>query len=368
MNAKTFLPFLILATMALAATAQPPPPFDMPHRILRVNCGQQSIQKAIDTSNRFFGPVEIVVAPGICDENIVIARDDIWIHGESPGSTVLHNPHYEPFVGIRLVGAKRIFISGLTVDKWHTALAAESGSSFVAHGVEFRDATGAGVEIRDGSTGQIDEAMIRFNGGSGVQVDQASFVALNNVEVNNNKFKGVYANGGDVTIQSSDINDNDSDGVFGWRGSAIKIQNTDLERNGSGVILWNNATVSLWQALVRNNLNVGVSLFNGSVADIDMSSIVDNGGDGVSATGGSVAMVLGDFGTTVIGRNDGHGVALTDTSFLEGGGIGMIIFNNGGWGVICEPAPAVAMVPPDSIKPHLVYGNLAGQISCPGFP
>ncbi len=67
--------------------------------------------------------------------------------------------------------------------------------------------------------------------------------------------------------------------------------------------------------------------------------------------------------STTIESNDGFGLWLTGGSEADLSSP-TALTGNGGWGVFCQPAPAVAMV---HVGPGLsdVSGNTAGGVSCP---
>jgi hypothetical protein len=75
---------------------------------------------------------------------------------------------------------------------------------------------------------------------------------------------------------------------------------------------------------------------------------------------GASSVALGD---AVIRENSPHGLHLMDTSVAAFNG-GNEITGNSGYGILCDPAPAVAQA---FGNPGTVSGNSAGEISCPGL-
>jgi hypothetical protein len=118
-------------------------------------------------------------------------------------------------------------------------------------------------------------------------------------------------------------------------------------------------------AKVAGNFGGGVLGSNGSSIGIVNGAIVDvNIGAGVLLQGGSTLFVQNQV---VISGNTGDGITILDTGVATFGdpNQGKVqIINNGGFGVTCELAPAVAQT--TGLSFHTVTGNTLGGTNCPG--
>jgi hypothetical protein len=87
--------------------------------------------------------------------------------------------------------------------------------------------------------------------------------------------------------------------------------------------------------------------------------IEGNHGDGIFVGSGSTPALQDS--TSTVRQNDGNGVSVLDTSVVTGGDA--TIADNGGWGISCAPAPAVAMIAGPAN--FAFSGNAAGDTNCP---
>jgi len=128
--------------------------------------------------------------------------------------------------------------------------------------------------------------------------------------------------------------------------------------------------VSIGHSRIAGHTGHGVEASAGTV-DLADTTIENNGWSGVVAAAGSQIMMTGN---TFIRDNDQHGILLMDTSVLGGSpSDGTRISSNQLYGVLCEPAPAIAQIhsrysgPGYILSEVHVNGNALGQISCPGI-
>lgn len=146
-----------------------------------------------------------------------------------------------------------------------------------------------------------------------------------------------------------------------WGGGHVEIvgSNTRIE---DGVVAWS-ATATIRQgAQVKNSQGNGVTATYGGALHLEGNPIVENNqGQGIYLTGGSVASIS----DSVIQNNGDNGILITDTSVALFKGTSQII-SNGGNGILCHTAPAVAQI---TGNPGTVSGNTRGpQIDCPQNP
>ena len=329
-------------------------------------------------------PVSIDVT-GTCHEQVTIDRDWVTLNAASNGAGI--SDADQPLV---IHGARGVQLFGLTISGGG-GFDAEAGATFVADHLHVTGASGVGVFVGDGASGQVNNSTIdhnqtgvaMWNTGGGLSIWDSTIadntgrgvnaksghitlgdtiVTRNGTEPNN---EGVVTeNSGSIDIDGGEVSHNASTGVAAYDASVIAVYDgTVIEDNGSGVGAQNGGTVSLFDAVVRNNAAEGVYGYDAGRIKIVIATIEGNGTNGpaagVSLSGGSMAE-LGS--TTTITSNSGSGVTLGDTSVARIDP-DTTISDNGGWGVFCESAPAVAMI---RVGPGLnnVSGNAAGAVGC----
>lgn len=98
---------------------------------------------------------------------------------------------------------------------------------------------------------------------------------------------------------------------------------------------------------------------------MEKGAIVENNdGNGVTVSSGG-SLSIGDG--SIIQGNSNHGIHLRNVSVAELGPPDKAapqIVNNGGFGIFCDPAPAVAQVAGGIAT---ITGNTAGAENCPGI-
>jgi len=99
-------------------------------------------------------------------------------------------------------------------------------------------------------------------------------------------------------------------------------------------------------------------MFFNSTLSVGQGSVLERNHFGINAVGGSTVSV----GNVEILNNSSDGIRLSDTSVAAAFG-SPFIHNNGGYGVLCAPPPAVAqLATPDF---GTVRDNESGDITCP---
>ncbi len=235
------------------------------------------------------------------------------------------------------------------------------------------DSPGIAVYVTGGSTGDLGSPVIRrcgggtcveVNGGGSLAIRQGliegagtgwgvvahgATISLNDTVIRGHS-RGIWLTGGVVRMTGGVVEQNTSEGVATggylhaegtvfrdnfWMGVAvmggmISIQGGEVSGNGTGVFSAG-GVVYLTGSAVRGNRFAGVSLENGSHLLIGETTIADNQGDGIWL--GDVSVAIG-------------------TAVLTG---------NQGWGLRCEPAPAVAQYR----GTFNASNNAAGDILCP---
>jgi len=287
--------------------------FDIP-----VNCAEgQTVASALAQAASHTGLVSITIT-GTCHESILTSRSNTWFRGAQPGAGITAATASPNSIALSVTQATRVFVDGLTL----------SGGGF-------------GIKV----TGN---AWVRVAGGA----------------LNGNLVSGAFADEGTIILLNTTVADNGGPGVLVWPGSTIRIDGGLITNNAtSGVELHGGVAQVSLGARIAGNQRGGLVL-HASTIDVRAATIEGNTGDGVQASVGS-RVVLNNG--ALIQNNTGNGLMLSDTSVAYGlgAGPGMRIIANGGWGLFCSPAPAVAQY----LTPLAdISGNHAGNVSCPSTP
>lgn len=130
---------------------------------------------------------------------------------------------------------------------------------------------------------------IQTNALEGLGVFQGSSAELQNAMIEDNGGRGVtLSNNGSLRILGSTISGNGGDGIGVFIGSSLVVNAPPVSVTGNG--------------------RSGINLFDGASADIQFASITGNGGSGVSASTASKLRLLG----TTIATHPGDGVGAFD--------------------------------------------------------
>lgn len=332
------------------------------------------------------GPKQLVITVrGTCNENVVIARDDVTINtnGVVPATIAALDASQS---AVLLDGARRIVIdgvmaNGITLSGGPVALAVTRGATASLANCDVSGATVNGVVASYSSTLEVDKCVLHDNNRGGVAANDAQLVVTNST-VRNNTNEGLIAvrssylrvgqdRGGNpvarpvtvtsngtqgisvfdsssATIVATTIRSNGSTGVLFQRGSAgtvgtgsnglvspNTIENNALTGLGSGVTVYQ-ASAVLVQGNTINSNGRGVFVGSTSSATIFGNSIQNNAGRGVQVNEkGSARIGLVDGATSAPGNtisgNGSDGIGIFDGG--EGVVAGNTITSNGGNGI-----------------------------------
>lgn len=243
MNKKHFISIIAIAgsigLFATTAEAQ---------RDRTVDCDSgDSIQAALDRRVGHTGIITIDVI-GTCTENVNIARDDVTISGNF-NATVVGTIH--------ISNSNRITLWGITVTGPGHAIEA-FGSNVTLSNVTITENQGW-TAIRAGNGGNIDihTSNISNNNGDGVHVGpNTSLTVSNNTVINNNSGSGI-----NLFLNSS---------TFVW--SDVLIQG-----NHAGINAATNSGIVLEDVEVSNN-NIGIHLVRDSSAQLRTGVTISGSG------------------------------------------------------------------------------------------
>jgi len=223
-----------------------------------------------------------------------------------------------------------------------------------------------GTILNVGATGVVLRNLTLSGAAFGLWVDAGSFVDVTDTTIQDNMGHAVMVSGR-LRLTNSAVTGAGNAGITAAPGAVVVLQSTSIVDNVGAALMLERArgVVRLDSHLDRNS--AGIVLSNGSSVQVRESSASDNIGFGLVVSGGSAAEIIP--GTLVAG-NTRDGIIVHDTSVLRLLGTSASptqITNNGGWGVFCDPSPAVAQIA--ELTPGVVItGNSgAGQISCPTY-
>jgi len=282
-----------LVVLAFAA-AQP-----LVAEAVTVNCSAgQTITQALALSGGGAGPKQLVITvSGNCNENVVIARDDVTINtnGVVPATITAQNAGLPT---IQLDGARRIVIdgvmaNGITIIGGLHGLSATRGATASLARCDVSGATSSvsnGVLASNDSTLEIDNCVIHDNN-RGAAVSNNATLFVTNSTVRNNANEGLLATrggylragqdrGGSVVARPVTVNNNGTQGISILDSSSATIVASNIHHNGSNGVLFQRGGVGL----------VGVGV-NGLVSP---NTIVDNTATGVTIYMSSAALVQGN--------------------------------------------------------------------------
>ena len=357
---------------------------------MTVNCGggetvANALARGATTTNRL-----TITVVGVCQESVTVSRDGITLQGAAVGDG-LSAP--TPTSTILSVMGQRINLNQLTLTGGAQGISAFRGAAFVASNIHVTGFSGSGIALTQGAAASLSNSTIE-NGGvnaTGVSIFtnasltmvggfiQNNFIGINaggggSAQLNNGAtirghsfIGGLATSGGSIQLNNSITENNGGQGLHAFTGGTVWLSGSSaVSRNnsGTGIIAQGGAAIVTAGARVANN-NAGVHADNSGSVMLQSGAIVENNtGFGVYATGGgSVAMQ----DQVIVRGNTGDGVRLRDTTvlqFMSPGGSQIV--NNGGAGVACDPAPAVAMVAGSmNLVTVTVSGNSAAQIACP---
>jgi hypothetical protein len=352
-----------------------------------VNCAAgQTVTAALARVANLTGPVRITLT-GVCTEAVRIAQDDITLVGASAGDGLAAtSPASDVLV---LDAARRIVLNNLSIRGGAAGLVAVSAASFSASNLHVTGAA-TGISVQTNSRGLVTSARVE-DCGAGLRATTGGVLAVRGGVIDNISGFGANASDGGFLSMAGGalVRNSAAIGVFAANGGSVSLRDATVEGSDTGVqineggsarldvgtLIHNNLRIGLAVhgaavnlsagARVANNVGVGIGLFNGARVAFNGAVVENTSGSpgwGVLLTGGA-SVRAGPGGVTIQG-NSSDGISLRDTSVAGFDGATSVILNNGGWGIFCSSAPAVAQI---SGLPPTVTGNAAGQINCPGI-
>lgn len=326
-----------------------------------VDCAAgQSVNAALAQTVGRSAPLDIRVA-GTCIEAVEIRRDDVTLRGVNPGDGI-QAPSQE--VSALALNGQRLGVTHVTI-RGGLGLTVGGGGAATAENVLVTDAR-TGLNVTVNSHLRVRTSVIE-NGELGALVGRDSFLWASDTTFRNNARGFEVADGAVQFVRGILEGNNAGTGISARGGSQVSLGDVTIRNHSFGVVL-QSATLAARASVMANNTIGALSMSNGSTASLDGGTIVEDNNAGVYVVGGS-SIALGEV---TIRRNQRFGIRLADVSVVAGGA-GSTITANSGWGVLCAPAPAVPQISegvPDggfSLTATNVFGNIAGQINCPGI-
>lgn len=333
--------------------------------VIAVDCAAGgSVRAALVTARTTFQPVEIVVK-GVCKERIVIDRDEVTLRGADAtagldGSGLAGT---EPLVTVN--DAHRVVLDTLRLTPTgKTGLRLESGAAVRASGLEIEGAD-FGVALFPQTTLQLSGSSVFKSAQTGIYGRGAALI-VNNCRVYDSGANGITLSGGLLDMFGSASEKNSFHGVSVLDNAVAIIGFSSIDDNAVGVFvrLGGRATLGTGSAVTGNRLE-GVRVWDASTLFLGGGAVIEgNGRAGVSAMGASEVSPQ----QTTIKNNHGDGITVLDTSLVTSPpGASPLITGNSGWGIACESFPGDARLGSPGFGAAAVFGNTAGQLSCPGY-
>jgi len=305
-------------------------------RTVEVDCTDgRSIAHALDRGNED-RPL-VVTIRGICNENVVIDRDDVTLRGASSSDGVTG---LDPTKDTILVdGARRVVIENLTVSGGGNGITFARGSSGTMDGCAVQNTGGHGVRIEGGGATVINST-ISSNHVAGIMLEDGGSGRIGITNANQYAGNTISGNGGDgihlqygatASIGGNTISGNGTDpntvidraGITLYHATVVVVGNNQIKGNqGAGIIARSSSLrigdisfgLPTANTISGNGLATtdgGVFAFVGTALDIRDATISGNTGEGVTGQGSSLRIR-----NSIISGNAGQGVqAFLGTSF-----------------------------------------------------
>jgi parallel beta helix pectate lyase-like protein len=359
------------------AEPQPPPG---PQNVT-VDCGAgQSINQAIQQADPN-EPLTINIQ-GTCTEAVHVGRDNVALLAASPGSGIQAPSAND--TALMFGGARGASVQGLTLSGGSAGIGAY-GAMYQAQDVHI---TGAANGVQAGGNSVVSLTNVTIDGCQfGIGAGSGASVGVVGGSITGCRFFAVNVlDGADVTLNGGvAVADSRFQGVVADSGGSIQINDATISNSGifDVAAFGGNVTVNGSNTLVTGSTFAGVSASDGGNASVTNGARVSgNGGGGVSADNGGHLLVqdggivenntgpginltgassLRMRGGAVVRGNSGDGVHLSDTSVAEVGDGTSQITGNGGYGIVCDGPPSVAVI---RGNPGTVSSNALGQIAC----
>lgn len=349
-------------------------------RTVSVDCTAGGSISEVLADEPVLPPLTIEIT-GTCTEAVHIGRDNVTLRATAPGAGIEAPAMSDTALSVT---GTHIALDGLTITGGERGLFATGATSIDAENLHV---TGAafGVFLQDSATARINNATINSFSHGGIQLENGATANVSNTQVTGPGADtgcdailifgggsavltnvhamdcrvGVQGNG-IIRIQQSVIENNLIGVIAGYGGAVLVDDNTVVRSNNQGAEAQGGA-VDLGNALVSSNTGQGVLSVGGTLAIREGTVIENNGGPGVDIIANGSARI---FGATIRG-NGGDGIYVGDSSVAFFAEVTSTIENNTGYGIFCQPDPAVAMFVGN---PGTVSGNNQGNISCARQP
>lgn len=236
----------------------------------------------------------VIRITGVCNENIVIDRDDVTLVAASAGAEI-HGTD-AALNTILIDGAKGVMIQGLIVSGQRNGIVGINGAEFTVDHATVQNNKQGGIVALFNSTVMVQSSTVRNNGQTGDKELNVSGISISDNSAGTVINSTVTGNGHTETIPG--LEEVRQPGRFG---SGIVVNNGSAARIGRTV-----AGVEGPNTITGNAAN-GVSVLRASQGQVWMNTITGNGGSGVSIDGGSATIVLSDIST-----NGGSGISVAN--------------------------------------------------------
>jgi parallel beta helix pectate lyase-like protein len=310
---------------------------------------------------------------GVCDEHVVVNRDDVALVGGAPGAGI-HGP--DPSMNTLQVNGDRFVLDGLRVTGGRNAIVVSSGDRAVIRNCSVL-ATGNGIVggigiiFFHGANGTIDKCDSSGNPADGLMLDGA-IVSITNSTFSSNHRAGILVFGGssariglsnDFTSAGNTIKANATTGVHVTIGStAVFVGNTisgngtdpagPFGRFGIGAAIQSRVDLAA-NNVITDNFGAGVVIGSGSTAFV---------GDPGFGLGASNTIRNNSTAGSSAGLTAGIAVALNSTLVVRGA----TIDKNNGTGILLS-GRSVMTVFPTTITNHTANGIQLSQGSAAIF-
>jgi hypothetical protein len=182
-------------------------------------------------------------------------------------------------------------------------------------------------------------------------------------------FQGAHTWGGVIDLNDVIVSGNAGFGI-GVMEAHVRIHDSEITGNGHLGIWLHGGGVSISDSRIAGHTAHGIEA-SAATVDVSGTTVESNSASGIQAMMGA-RIVVGQG--NALRNNSQHGIWLKDTSVVSGfNPVGTTITGNARWGILCDPAPAVAQIGPHFsgagfiLNATHVFGNTEGQISCPGI-
>jgi len=342
---------------------------------IQINCDQgRSLQRTIDRL-RIVNPL-VIEFSGVCEENILVARDDLTVRGVDEGATV--KGHFD------VQGASRIRLEDFTIrdsvsedrilDREGDGLRIVSGMKVSVDDVTVINAGSRGISV-EGSSVEFRNTIVLDSLGINVVWIGSTIVVYEHFVSRGSQVNGIVVfNATDIFVRPGALLESDENPG----GLAIQAQSSltlgvdakiSVKNNlshgllliGEGTLLYSSAAI---EARGNGGFGIGIadlshlSPFGGSIVELDLS---ENVFGGVAVVRRSVARFQDG---TVIENNVGSGIVVDDSSLLIGG---IVSRGNGGGDALFFFGSHISAVTPNDIATPVICDDtvlLRGPITC----